>query len=558
MEELCYDQFQSVNFFKEAKMRLVGLALLFLLLMSCGDEDEGNSGGNGGDGQASLRLEQVAQNTYGFFSFDNIFDTVDESDSDNQYEIAISGATFYSGTLSAHDGAKVRVYAALVPGATIDRVLIQINGGTGTDPRHGLKHYNHKAVVMVDMRGLHTDDIEGGECPLGGALVSCLKGLSWLKQINPRDNGRDVVSVMKAILGEGVSLTVDGQTRDHSFFGVTDPKFNVETGSYGATILGYALARPDLPPIGRIFMDGPSSPGEYVITDGFRNTNVALDNMLTAMGMDDTQKTTFIGVMKARHTAPNTTCEEVDGTDGLDDDCLSSAMIWGYLKDQYQNTGEVTYASLKTDLVGISDTDMGVNNELVTKIRNGSGMARDHTTWESSKFDFTTADGPFNGRKEPGFASRVGQICSAYISRRDGDSQSRFDTAKAKTSNDPYWYGFLIGYRVFLDICPQLAGNLTTGISIPSSSLNVSVEALVQYGAGADEKHHQADMLEMASYVDGNNGVVETVYMPFQTQGGDGRANATCAQDLRTAAFETPTATLTSGLSTVKSNSCGL
>ena len=536
-------------------MKVWGLVFL-LFWVSCGDDEE--SGGNGR--QASLKLDKVGEYPYQFFSFDNVLGTVDESDSNQEHNVPIPGATFYSGTLSAHDGAKVRVYAALVPDAEIDRVLIQINGGTGSDARQSWRNHNHKAAVMVDMRGLHTDDIKGGECSLGGSLVNCLKGLSWLRQVNPRDNGQDVVSVMKAILGHGVPLTVDGQARDHSFFGVRDKKFNVETGSYGATILGYALNQPGLPVIGRIFMDGPSSPGEFVITDGFRNTRVALENMMEAMGMSSAEKSSFLDVMKARHDAPNAACENNDGDFNLDTDCLSSAMIWGYLKDQYDDTSSALNL-LKDDLVSISDTEMNANNTLVTKIRNGSGMARDHTTWAASKFDFTSDSVSqllMGQSKVPGFASRVGQICSAYINRQNGDSWSRFNAEKAKDANDPYWYGFLIGYRVFLDICPQLSGNLTNGIVVPGDSLNVKVEALVQYGAGTDEKHHQADMDEMASYVDGDSGVVRTVYMPEHTQGGDGRNHTDCVVDLREAAFETATADLATELDSVKSNSCGL
>ena len=534
-------------------MKLLNIILLALLLISCGDEEEG-SGGNGHP--VSLRLDLVKEgHAYEFFSFDNVFG----SDHPEAQELELPGVTkFYQGTLKAHDGAKVRVYAALAPNAEIDRVLIQINGGTGTDSRHGLNNYNHKAVVMVSMRGLHTDDIRQGECALGSGLVECLKGVSWLKQVNPRDNGKDVVSVMKAILGE-VPFTVDGESVGSSFFGATDSKFNIDTGSYGATILGYALAQGDLPAIGRIFIDGPSSPGEYVISDGFRNTKVALGNMLTAIGMSDSEKTSFLTVMKARHSAPNTTCEEVDDTDGLDSDCLSSSMIWEYLKSNYEDSS-YSLTTLKSDMTGISDSEMAANDALVTKIQRGAGMAQFQTTWESSKFDFTSASvgqllGGRSDLRVAGFASRVGQICAAYINRQNGDSWSRFNTLKDDADNNPYWYGFLIGYRVFLDICPEVAGNITTGIIVPTSSLNVQVEALVQYGAGVDEKHHMADIEEMESYVDG---VVVNAYVPEHGQGGVGRANTDCIGDLREAAFETVTASLETGLASVKSNSCGL
>ena len=180
--------------------------------------------------------------------------------------------------------------------------------------------------------------------------------------------------------------------------------------------------------------------------------------MMVAMGMSESEQTAFIGVMRARYDAPHATCPELDSTPGVDQDCLSAAMIWEYLKSNYQDTSS-GLSGLKDDLVGILATDMGGNQGLVTKIRNASGMARDWTTWDASKFDFTSAGSFVHGQKVAGFASRVGQICSAYINRQNGDSWSRFNKEKEKdeTANEddnPYGYGFLVAYRVFLDVCP--------------------------------------------------------------------------------------------------------
>ena len=93
---------------------------------------------------------------------------------------------------------------------------------------------------------------------------------------------------------------------------------------------------------------------------------------------------------------------------------------------------------------------------------------------------------------------------------------------------------------------------------IPGPSLNVKVEALVQYGGGTDEKHHEADIEEMESYIDGDNSVIVNAFVPAHTQGGDGRENTSCAGDLREAAFETKADQLATRLASVKSSSCGL
>ena len=528
-------------------MKLLGL-IFVLLLATCG-KDESQGGGH----ELKLEFTKVAEDTYEFLEFDNVFGNMPE-----QKEIEVSGGTFYQGTLSAHDGAKVRVYAVIVPEAPIDRILITVNGGTGTDSRFGLNNYGHKAIVMVSMRGLHLEDnIKNGECPVGSTMVECLKKVPWLKQVNPRDNGKDVVSVMRIIKGEVGSLTVDGQSKDRSFFVAGDTTFNATTGSYGATIFAYALAQPDIPPLGRVFMDGPSSPREFVISDGFRNTKVSLNNLLDAVGMNSSDKTDFLTAMKARHDAPNKDCEPEVTTVK---DCLSSAMLFKYMVREYEGALKQTnpdFSTLKANLLAIESSDM--TSMGLTSVKTIYDNLRYHeklmTTWESADNNFLSDDIGFDG-KQSGFTSRVGQICTAYINRKNGDSKSRFNTEKAKADNDPYWYGFLIAYRVFLDLCPQIEGNLTTGIAVPSG-LSVNVEAYVQYGAGVDEKHHQADIDEMESYV--GSGEVVSALVANQIQGGAGPdSNRGCISALRNATFTTSTANLSTVLANVKRNDCGL
>ena len=552
-------------------MKKIGIFIFALLLVSCNDDGEGpKKGGNGNHRKPGVLAFRKISTTGGAYTFSD-FDNALGEDSPSEQTITIPGGTFFEGTLTAYDGAKVSVYAVLVPNALIDRVLIQINGGTGTDPRHFLQNYNHRAVIAVSMRGLHPDDIRTGECELGSGLVNCLKGVSWLKQVNPKDNGKDVVDIMNIILGNGGKMTVDGEKEDHSFFGVGEKPFNIETGSYGATILGYALADSALPPVGRVFIDGPSSPGEYVISDGFRNAKVAVNNALDAIGMSSSEKDSFLNVMKARHSSFNTNCDPTLATSPTSD-CLSSAMLFYYLTNSYNSivtsSSDVNgdLSSLESRLLAVPAVEAtsgdGNLSSVTTIYANSNGdilsaRERNYTTWESAQFDFISSSF-FSGFKSAGFVSRVGQICSAYINRRNGDSQTRFNGEKAKSSNDPYWYGFLIGYRSFLKICPQIASNLTTGIAIPDgNSLDVRVEAFVQYGAGIDEKHHEVDIEEMASYIHSSS-VIKSVYMVDHVQGGSGKSNASCLEELKTATFETPSGTLSTGLDSTLNTHCGV
>ena len=540
--------------------------------MACGDSDSNSGGSSQGATAQEVKLAlTTATHPHVYKDFDNPLDK-SNTDLPNQ-TLTITGTTaFYEGSFHTYDGLKVPVYAALVPGASVDRILIQVNGGTGTDPRYFMNNYNHKAVVMISMRGLHHDDIENEECTLGTGLVDCLGDVSYLKKVNPRDNGRDIADMMNVILGDTGSFTVDGASKDHSFFGVSGEVFNVETGSYGATLFAYAMARSDIPEIGRVFLEGPSAPDEDVITDGFRNGNVALNNLLDTIGFNATEKSTFLDVMKARHTAYNDdvygdgeACD-ADISGSTTADCLSSAMIFQYIKGNFDYIAEnesagsdtnTALATLKTALVAIPEAEAtGGDLPDVTGIYRSTYVnegKRLETSWAATTLGLKTQS---PGRKGEGFTSRIAHICSAYIVRTDGDNQDDFDTAKANTANDPYWYGFLISYRELLDICPDIESNLTQDIDIPDTdSIALEVEALVQYGAGTDEKHHSADITELAGYVD--TAISKSFYQDDAIQGGGATTYKTCMEELRSDLFETSLAGLNSTLDSTLTTDCG-
>ena len=475
------------------------------------------------------------------------------------------GGRLYEGELATFDSRVTKVFVQVVPANTVDRVLVSINGGTGVDARHFLNNVGHKILVMVSQRGLHEADMRY-ECALGAGLVNCLKASSTrslFRAFNPADNGRDVVDVLRIIAGEE-TLTVDGRvTPAAEFFAVGDKRVNLETGSYGATILAYALqawralhdgSAAKQRGIGRVFIDGPSAPYENVITDGFRNTRVALDNKLNALGLTTQQKNSLLNAMRARHTAPVTDSSRcpVDPSASVATDCLSSGMIWSYLHNRYEAIAETANEAerlaamedLRRALVAIPALRATSGSALVAvgaiyASPHLSSMDRSGKTWETSRLRLTGGGGSsgLDGLVSYGFTSRFAQICSAYVLRANGDSQTRFDAARSEDANDPYWYGFLIAYREMLSICPDAAAGFRTGL-IPPRSLGVTAEAVVQFGAGTDEKHHQDEMDQMAALFAQRTRTLQ-VYLPEAIQGGKTpvQRHRQCFSELRMAAF---------------------
>ena len=519
------------------------LNIVLLLSMAACSQDENNNDTNSSYGL--LKLDLFAENS---FNLTNLGDPTQEEET-----LTLPGASFYRGYLETFDNIKTEVYVTINPSASIDRILIAINGGTGTDPRWGIAStQDHKVMVMVSQRGLYPDDLKN-ECYLGENLIECLKAYPNFEKFNPQDNGRDVVDVMRVITGDMGKMTVDdSDTTSTDFFQdaykADANVFNVKTGSYGATILGYALADENISRVslGRIFIDGPSSPGEHVITDGFRNGKVVTNNLMNSLGMNEAEKTSFLSVLRARHTAPNQNCS-MDTATPVTHDCLSSGMIWSYMLARHDGIpSQSDIGDFKTDLLNIPVAEATGSDllDFIDPIYRSdflNDFVRFQTTWATSGFGLIFGGPELNEFKSPGFSERIAQICSAYINRTNGDSKSAFEAARANSSNDPYWYGFLISYRALLDICPQIISNTKNGINIPSDPLNVKAELLVQYGAGLDEKHHEVDIDEMASYFSSDTPKVKAI-RPDHTQGGHGFRFSDCRVRLERATYHSANA----------------
>lgn len=564
------------------------MTLLSLLLAGCSD-----SSSNRGENPNTLTLREVARDTLTFRTFDDPMAS--------EIEVTLTSATFYRGQWTGFDRLRTEIYVVTNPRGTISRILLGINGGTGTDPRFFLDSiYEHQAMLFFSQRGLHPNDLLN-ECPLGQGLVDCLLDLPDLRDFDPESNGRDWQNMVRFLSSAlTVSTATDGTDTSTATaiaaqevrrilgpaFDASDPLFNVVTGSYGATILAYALEHsqdfPEPLSLGRIFIDGPSSPGEFVITDGFRNGREAVTNFLDAIEMLDADQARFLNALRVRHTAPASTPTSdarYDPNDGL-----SASHIFHHMLKRYDEIGRLTsaaerqsaIAALRTTLVDVANGDAtATTREAISNSDLLSLFEQSQTKWEFHLIDLTasttvavTVDGTeittgtfsarlLGGRRSLGFTQRIAQICSAYVIRENGDSRERFEAALAQDANNPYWYGFLISYRQILDVCEDARGNIRNGIVIPDgATLNIDAEAIVQYGAGLDEKHHQEDIMEMESYFSSDT-IVESIYVSDQLQGGTGPFHQGCLENLIAATFETTlTTTLSAAIDAVNTADC--
>lgn len=570
---------------------LCAMTVLGLLLAGCSDSSGDR---NRGENPNTLALREVASDTLTFRAFDDPMAS--------EIDVTLTGATFYRGEWVGFDRLRTEVYVVTNPMGSIARVLLGINGGTGTDPRFFLDSvHDHQAMLFFSQRGLHPNDLLN-ECPLGQELIDCLLDAPDLRDFDPESNGRDWQNMVRFLSDALTASTETIAAADANTatsvaaeearrilgpaFDTSDPLFNVVTGSYGATILAYALEHsqdsPEPLSLGRIFIDGPSSPGEFVITDGFRNGRETITNFLNAIKMSDTDQVGFLNALRLRHTAPSSTPTDDVGYNA--DDGLSSSHIFHYMLKRYDDIGGITddterqnaIEALRTALIDVANGDADeAAREAISNSDVLNPFEQSQTKWEFHLIDLTastsvtvTVDGIeittgtfsarlLGGRRSLGFTSRIAQICSAYIIRENGDSLARFEAALAEDANNPYWYGFLISYRQLLTVCEDARGNIRNNIQIPdASALDIDAEAIVQYGAGLDEKHHQVDIMEMESYFSSDT-IVESIYVSDQLQGGTGPFNQGCLESLISTTFETTTSTLSAAIDMVNAASCG-
>lgn len=192
-------------------------------------------------------------------------------------KVGVGDYTAYVGEYYAAELPPLRYILLVSSSAGIDRLLVVVNGGTGTPIEYVANgrvggEDSHKAVLVVGHRGMSAADLEE-ECALGPGLVECLLRHPTLRTFNPRQNGEDLNRLVPLI-----------QRTEEVRAALSDPDgpVDLETSSYGATILGYSLSDARYPPpaLRNVSINGPSEPNEAVITSGIANSKRFFGNLL--------------------------------------------------------------------------------------------------------------------------------------------------------------------------------------------------------------------------------------------------------------------------------------
>ena len=96
----------------------------------------------------------------------------------------------------------------------------------------------------------------------------------------------------------------------------------------------------------------------------------------------------------------------------------------------------------------------------------------------------------------PGITNRTAMICSFGINRAASpDSLSRYDAVKEEElpgdsggTKEMFGYGFLVSYKTFLSVCPQLIEQ-TGRLELPDAS-DIEAKNVIVYRGGLDIKHY--------------------------------------------------------------------
>ena len=386
--------------------------------------------------------------------------------------VSIGSYKVYMGEYNVTGLPPLRYALGVRADAPLDRMFVEINGGTGTPIEFLIEERfpdgTHKAFLIIGQRGMSDQDRET-RCALGSGLIQCLKEHKTLRTFNPRQNGEDVNRLIGII-----------QKSDELKDVLSRPEGPVDliTGSYGATILGYSLTNTRYPPpaMRNVIINGPSEPNELVITSGIGNSKRFLAGLLSYRASVQPSATPYSIEDLAAELAAN------------------PGRHIGDLFDEMYNEWE------KPDIVGGPSNAVALMNRFIDARDKSSFYGTD---WDTGyKIDLIGSgldDFGLMPDDERDFTSRIGHICSSYINRaNDPDSSARYKAA-LEAPDGVFRYGFLNKYRDMLTICPQIA-DATERLTAPSGAGSVNAYALVVYGGAMDDKHYPGEVDAMLAY----------------------------------------------------------
>lgn len=414
----------------------------------------------------------------------------------------------YSGTYTASDGVSIDVWVSLrEPGTrigTVSRLGVVIQGGTGApvDTLLGDDGGAHTLWVAINYRGSNLADINNPqwECAPGAEFISCLRAHATFSKINPRLNAHDANSIIRLFADDG-EITVDGVTMKASDFvpgGTVRTPVNLYTGSFGGVVVSYMLAEENRPELHNVFFEQVTVPNERPISDGLNNAARMMDILFSACESDPSCiraypdiRVNFRNFMNDHHSDPIRIDGEMVYSGGVFDrivDLVEEREVGRAIR----YTGEIANAHAQGDLVITTvygprgyRSRSGEHPRATYGLPNLDG---DEARWADLLRD---DDGSF-----PGITNRTGMICSFGMNRaEDPDSLSHYDKVKDEElpgdsggTKEAFGYGFLVSYKTYLSVCPQLVQE-TGRLELPVVS-GVEAQNVIVYRGGLDIKHY--------------------------------------------------------------------
>lgn len=415
----------------------------------------------------------------------------------------------YSGTYTASDGVSIDVWVSLrepneqIGTGTVSRLGVTIQGGTGSKVT-GLLGEDlgmHTAWVAINYRGSNITDITSGrECAPGRNFISCLKDHDTFSKINPRLNARDANSVIR-MFTEDENITVNGQEMKASGFvpsGTALSPVNLYTSSFGGVLVGYMLAESDRPRLHNVFFEQVTAPGEHPISDGLHNAARMMDILFSACEDDSLCLASYPGMrenfrrfMDTHHSTPVRIDGEMVYSGGVFD------RIVHLVEDEQEVGRAIRYIGEIANAHDQGDREIAT----VYGPRNYRSMFGEHPRETYGLPDLDGDEARWAdllkefGGFFPGITNRTGMICSFGINRADDpDSLFRYGEAEKEElpgdsdgSKEAFGYGFLVSYKTYLSVCPQLVEQ-TGEIALPQVS-GIEAENVIVYRGGLDIKH---------------------------------------------------------------------
>ena len=417
--------------------------------------------------------------------------------------------SLYSGTYRAPDGVSIDVWVSIRNTdtendiGTVKRMGVVIQGGTGEKVDSLLVEDGgvHTLWVAINYRGSSLTNITPEwECIPGTGFISCLKEHDTFSKINPKLNARDANSVISLLADGDAEITVDGNVMKVSEFvpsGTIRSPVNLLTSSFGGVVVSHMLAGENRPELHNVFFEQVTVPNERPISDGLNNAAGMMDILFSACEDDASCNAVYPGMrMNFRRfmDAHHSTAVEIDGErvySGGVFDRIVSIIEDDEVGRAIRYVGEIAKAHADgSTAITTGYGPRGYESPLGEQSQETYGFPQlDSGDWASLLRGFP--DGFF-----PGITNRTAMICSFGINRATSpDSLSHFNIVKAEElpgdsggTKETFGYGFLVGYKTFLSVCPQLIEQ-TGRLEFPDAS-DIDAENVIVFRGGLDIKHY--------------------------------------------------------------------